>query len=291
MMDANLAKIKTIAYRGFLISCNYHCGYCPFHSGKTDLDRDEKALMRFCEKVGELGDNLTIMIAPQGECMMHGYYHRAIAQLCRLGNVHTVGCQTNLSFDVDEFAKAVSGCSHKVSLWCSFHPSQTSMDDFLRQCEKLAEHSISHCAGAVGQPSMIPLLMKLRSSLPVGTYMWINAQKGMNRSYTQGEIGIFTDIDPLFGFELRDFPADADRCTAGRDSLFVTGDGDCFACNLSGVRMGNLYSGGGAYTKGICRAKKCSCYLAYANRREVQGVFADPETIPVRNPFMRHVEQ
>lgn len=26
-----LRDIHTLFYRGYLKSCNYHCGYCPFH--------------------------------------------------------------------------------------------------------------------------------------------------------------------------------------------------------------------------------------------------------------------
>lgn len=45
-----LRDIHTLFYRGYLKSCNYHCGYCPFHKhARNDKKRDEAALWRMVD--------------------------------------------------------------------------------------------------------------------------------------------------------------------------------------------------------------------------------------------------
>jgi MoaA/NifB/PqqE/SkfB family radical SAM enzyme len=277
-------KLKTVYYRGDICSCNYNCSYCPFHSRQSDLAADEAALHRFCGRAHDLGSGITIMLVPRGEALIHSYYHKAIASFCRYDNVSVVGCQTNLSFDVEEFAEHTAEFNSKISLWCSFHPSQTTLEDFLRQCELLRIHAIPFCAGAVGHPNNIPILRELRDKLPPDTYMWINAMKGLARDYTDREIETFSAIDPLFRLELEDNPADPQLCIGGKESIFIVGNGDYFSCIISKARLGNIYSQVNIERPKTCLSKKCDCYLAYANRYEMRGVFLSEKSLATRNP-------
>jgi 3-deoxy-D-manno-octulosonate 8-phosphate phosphatase KdsC-like HAD superfamily phosphatase len=224
------------------------------------------------------------MFVPHGEAMIHDYYHRAMANLCEQENVSIVGCQTNLSFDIEQFAYTMKDNISKISLWCTFHPSQLSIEDFLKQCEKLIEYRISFCVGSVGHPSDIPVLQMLREKLPEDIYMWINAEDGLQREYSQEEITSFSRIDPLFNLELQDPAADPELCLAGRENIFVRGNGDYFACNISKVKLGNIYSDEKIKTEKLCRAKNCDCYLAYSNRLEMKNEFLSSDIIPARNP-------
>jgi 3-deoxy-D-manno-octulosonate 8-phosphate phosphatase KdsC-like HAD superfamily phosphatase len=280
-------NLKTIYYRGHIRSCNYHCHYCPFRKTHSNLAEDEAALKHFCEKVPSLGNNLTIMFVPHGEAMIHDYYHRAIADLCKQENVSIVGCQTNLSFDIEKFAENIGSNISKISLWCTFHPSQVSIEDFLKQCEKLIEYRISFCVGSVGHPSDIPVLQRLKDNLPHDIYMWINAEDGLRREYTDEEIAAFSSIDPLFNLELKNTAADSALCIAGRENIFVRGNGDYFSCNISKVKLGNIYSDEKNKTEKICRAKNCDCYLAYSNRLEMKNIFLSSDIIPTRNPSLK----
>jgi MoaA/NifB/PqqE/SkfB family radical SAM enzyme len=277
-------NLKTIYYRGLLRSCNYKCSYCPFRKNHSNLKDDEAALNRFCEKVPSLGSDLTVMFVPHGEAMIHNYYHKAIADLCKKENINLVGCQTNLSFDVEHFAGVMKGDIPKISLWCTFHSSQVTIEDFLRQCKKLIEHRISFCVGSVGRPSDISVLQKLRDHLPKDIYMWINAEDGLPREYSDEEIIALSRIDPFFNLELQNFFADPSLCRAGRESIFVRGSGDYFACNISKVKLGNIYANQQPKTENLCRAKNCDCYLAYSNRIEMQNIFLSSNSIPIRNP-------
>ena len=287
-------NVRTVYYRGLLRSCNYKCWYCPFSTQSSDLLADEISLNRFCDSISKLscGDanngrssNLTIVFTPYGEALIHKYYHEAIARLCEYDFVKAVACQTNLSFDIKGFAAQVA--TEKVNLWCSFHPSQVDISDFLLQCELLKEYGIKFCVGAVGNPSNLLLLQQLRNSLPDDIYMWINAMDGLRRKYSDDEIKLLLEIDPLFELEVNNFVAAPKQCSAGRESIFVDGKGDYFACNISKVRLGNLYTGKAFALSNICRAKKCNCYLAYSNRSDVADSFMDAGTIPLRNPSIK----
>ena len=326
--------VKTIFYRGALRSCNYKCPYCALRRKKLSAEQsaphallsppaefakqfscieaksDEAALNRFCDKAGELGTSLTVMLIPNGEALIHEYYHKAIAKLCTNDNISTVGCQTNLSFDIEKFAAHINGYIEKVSLWCTFHPSQVRIDDFLKQCETLDSYDIRYCVGAVAHTPNIQIIKELRTRLPDIKYMWLNAMPHIK--YTAGEMDAFLQIDPLFRLETQHHIADTRLCRGGRESIFVNETGDYFACNISKVKLGNIYTEQsynhqttsenhaeptlttgekapveqvfGASPQNICRAKKCSCYLAYSNRVEMSDIILNRNSIPTRNP-------
>ena len=138
-------KIEHVYYRGFLRSCNYNCSYCPFRlsrndASEEDLLRDQSALERFCGKASDLGNKLSVMFVPYGEALIHQYYQKAIAGLCETDAIKKAGCQTNLSFSIRGFLACFDSDSDyrsKLRLWCSFHPSQSSLDSFLEKCMEL----------------------------------------------------------------------------------------------------------------------------------------------------------
>ncbi|MDR2471111.1 MAG: STM4011 family radical SAM protein [Treponema sp.] len=276
---------RVIYYRGFLRSCNYRCPYCPFgksvksHRGRTRLDRDAKALDRdakaldrLCGAVSGLGPDLSIMLVPRGEALIHPYYWDALARLCDHDSVRLLACQTNASFSVEAFASRLYRCRDKLRLWCSFHPSQTSMDTFLGQCRLLHERGFRLCAGTVASSESVPLIGELRRRLPPEVYVWINAREGA-RPLGPEAAAYCGRVDPLFPLETALRPAGPARCYAGRRSFFMEGNGDLFACNISGIKLGNLYRDGLPDGSGdrsrICRARDCHCYLAYVNRTDL----------------------
>ncbi|MDR2736913.1 MAG: STM4011 family radical SAM protein [Gracilibacteraceae bacterium] len=221
------------------------------------LLHDRHALERFCAKAPVLGNNLSVMLVPYGEALIHSYYQEAVARLCEAAAIARVGCQTNLSFSVRDFlarlnshvgGNDVSRHDHshsfhtKLKLWCTFHPTQTSVNPFLERCLELYQNNISFSVGAVGIPKYTGLFHELRRRLPRNIYLWINAAEGMNITYTQTEIDDFLAIDPLFSYELKDHPARPAFCRGGKETLFVEGNGDAFACPISRKNLGNIYT-------------------------------------------------
>lgn len=123
--------------------------------------------------------------------------------------------------------------------------------------------------GAVGDPRELESIKHLRHLLPETIYLWVNRLDGLKRPYTATEKAAFTAIDPYFPLELSEPAADITACSGGRKSLFVTGDGSCYSCNINHRKLGNFYAGDWQDKPLQCSAKRCSCYLAYALRQDV----------------------
>ena len=279
-------KGTTIYYRGFLKSCNYRCSYCPFSKNpvsQKQIGKDREALERFCRRAEQLED-VGIMFLPYGEALIHSYYLEQLERLGRQDNIRFVACQTNLSFDMEAML------SHRINpgklkLWCSFHPSQTTVDAFVSQCRKLKKQGIRFSAGAVGDPANLPVIRELRKQLDSDVYLWINDLDGRKRAYTDKEAVAFAEIDPLFALELKKLPADMMQCRAGKDAVFVNGRGEVYACNISKVLMGNIYEDEPVRpAERGCRSKACSCYLAYSNRLDLEELKVFGRNYPFRIP-------
>ena len=97
---------------------------------------------------------------------------------------------------------------------------------------------------------------------------------GLRRAYTEKEIEAFLDIDPYFVEELALVPADVSMCQ-GR--LFVEGDGRMHTCNIGTVldkrweELGEKIDGDTMedyFPEPKCGRKYCTCYLAYAGRKD-----------------------
>jgi len=231
--------------------------------------------MQFLNTVRMPGEPLNILIAPWGEVLTHRRWRILMAQIALLKNVRAVSCQTNLSFDIDHFLDCTKEVQDKIRLWCSFHPSQTSLSDFVNRCRKLLDGGIQLCAGAVAVPENIDMIRELRRSLPDNVYVWVNANE-RSGALTPEQIREFGEIDPLFSLETREIPADFTRCAGGRDSLFVEADGSARACVLSKQVLGSIFDGRlprlRKNARAACRSPFCSCYLAYCNRTDLPGL-------------------
>lgn len=268
-------SIKTLYYRGKLKSCNYECGYCPFRKKKAsreELAEDRNALYQFKEWItSDKGRKIkNIMFLPYGEALVLPYYQEMISELAKCAQIENIGCQTNLSFSTEEFIKLFNEKEQlrKIHLWCSFHPTQIGVNDFLSQCERLSREEMTYCVGAVGDTRNIELLKKLKSSLPEKVSFWINGMDGRKREYKDGDIEAFTSLDPFFPLELKERKSEILKCSGGRTRLFVNGDGDLFSCKLSRIKIGNLYST--EFYERKCASARCSCYLAYSHRCDIR---------------------
>lgn len=239
------------------------------------LFKDQTALNQFVSYVEEQEQPLTVLITPYGEALIHDYYWTALAKLTSMSHIRAVGCQTNLSFPVEamlaKFEKQ-GGVLSKLRLWCTFHCSMTSVSDFLFQCRMLMQYGIRHSVGVVGNPEDLPIILELRKRLDKKIYLWVNRMDGLRRRYTKEEIQAFRKVDPYFLLEISSYPADDTKCLGGDAHIFVNGNGDYFSCAISHRKLGNLYSSEEKIQlekNKRCSSSRCSCYLAYHNRREL----------------------
>lgn len=271
MNAPTLSDIQTLFYRGYLKSCNYHCGYCPFHKHvRNDKKQDEAALRRMVEHLPLFGTPLNVMITPYGEALRLRYYMDALADISRYPHVEAVGIQTNAAFSLATLLEAFDaggGDIRKLRLWCSFHPSQISAARFLQQCLALSAAGIIFCVGAVANLQDIEVFRWLRQQLPEDIYFWFNANERTSARHTDEEIALFGAMDPLYSVETQTWPAQLDTCSAGRKSLFMNAEGDLFACHLSKIKVGNLYQQ--KLHPPACQATQCHCFLAYQHRCDI----------------------
>lgn len=265
--------LRHLYYRGALKSCNYGCYYCPFAkraSSERELEKDKALLLKFCNYIidNTFEIPITLLFTPYGEALLHDYYIDAFAMLSRCANIAKVSCQTNLSFDAEHFIDRIDeggGDLSKIALWSTFHPTETRADIFLSKLHYLCRYIILS-AGAVADPSSISDIVDMANNMPEGVYFWLNKMAKMGRRYTEEELKIFKGLYPLFQLELSRFKADIDRCAGGSESLFIDEAGGCYACNMSGIKLGSIYSG---YTKPNDCKGRCDCFLAYSNRDDI----------------------
>lgn len=268
---------RQVIYRGSLKSCNYECHYCPFSKNKASkpqLCSDQNALDYFTSHLvaGKLRTE-SILFAPYGEALIHIYYWTALAKLTSISTIRAVGCQTNLSFSVEEsLAHFIEegGEVTKLRLWCTFHGTMTTVENFAQQVKKLRQNGVLMSVGVVGDPDALQIIQELRYCLPLDCYLWINKMDGCKIGYTKEQILSFTEIDPYFSLELKAKKADFEFCDGGNKNLFINAKGDCFSCNLSTSVLGNLYQKDAdlqKYERCLCR--NCSCFLAYQNRTDL----------------------
>ncbi len=257
---------KQIFYRGYLTSCNYACHYCPFSKRKMtkgQIEKDEKALWNFIDHMKQEKEKHAVQIVPYGEALVHEYYWRGLAELSQIAMEEYTGCQTNLSFSVEKMLgiyEKYKGRKEKLRLWCTFHPSMTTVEEFVEQCQKLEKAGVSFCVGMVGNPEKIPTLLKLRKRLPDSVYVWVNKMEGRKKAYTMEEVEVFQKVDPYFFLQLEHRKADLQKCG---HSVFYEADGSKYFCNLHAAAKG------ASQTEG-CGRSECNCYLAYSNRKDIE---------------------
>lgn len=265
-----LEAIKSITYRGSLKSCNYSCSYCPFCKKKMsseELQYDKEALERFCSKIEACNfkEPVQILFAPYGEALIQPYYRKAMAELSKKDFVKGVGCQTNLSIPIDDWLNDMldqKADFSKVVLWATFHPEMITAEVFAQHVNTLVPY-IDICVGAVGNPMCSGQIKELREKLLPKIYMWINKMDGLKEKYREEELELYQSIDPMFHWELE--IGGTPPCEGGAGHLFITSNGNLYACNRNTVKLGNLYNGNEEIWVQPCTGKRCDCYLAYSH--------------------------
>ena len=209
-----------------------------------------------------------ILITPWGEALIHRYYRRAMSALSQMKNVYRITIQTNLSGRFDEFENANRDT---ISLWATFHPSETTLAEFVSQCERLDAIGIRHSVGVVGLREHFEQIEQLRRALPVKTYIWINACKRNPNYYQADEIDRLTKVDPYFPLNNRRYPSANFPCEAGETSFTVDALGDMRRCHFIDRVIGNIYSSDfeSALESRLCTVPTCGCYIGYIHRPDL----------------------
>lgn len=266
-----IKKVRNIYFRSFLSSCNYSCSYCVFaKSSLNDVKKDINCLDKFCNFIQstEFLNKVSVFLTPYGEGLIHNHYIEGIARIALSPKTLYVSCQTNLSFNEDNFLEVLKAYNvdfDKVKLWSSFHPEMVSADEFAAKVQKLKK-SIDLSVGIVAIPGSIEEVSSLRKALPEDVYMWINAKANEKTRYKKCEIDSLIKIDPLFNNELKKYRIQNDSCNCGTSSIFVNDRGDVYPCHINKEQLFNIYQKG--YSKEFkCNRNVCDCYVSYSNRK------------------------
>jgi MoaA/NifB/PqqE/SkfB family radical SAM enzyme len=257
----------SIDYRGPLTSCNYTCDYCPFNKDWEEpavLAADREGLQRFVDWATTFeGPPLHIRFTPWGEALVRAWYREAFVTLSRAASVGQVAVQTNLSMNLDWLDAAERG---SASLWTTWHPPQTSMEKFLRQCARLDDLGIRYSVGVVGLHEHLDAIAQLRARLRPDVYLWVNAFQRVDGYYSEAQRDRILAIDPHFG-DNRAHDSLGRRCFAGETHFTVDGEGTVRSCHFVERVLGNLYEGSLSAMLGprTCPNTTCRCHIGYTH--------------------------
>lgn len=271
MAISSPASAWNILYRGPLSGCNYDCSYCPFAKtvdSRATLAQDAEQLKRFVAWVGRQQTQVGVLFTPWGEGLIRRHYQDAMTTLSHLPHVYRVAIQTNLSCRLDWLRKANAD---KLALWCTFHPSQVSSEQFLQQCAQLDTLGIRYSVGTVGLKADIDAIERLRRCLPQHVYLWVNAYKRERPYYTPAERVRLTRIDPFFETNNVRHPSLGKACQAGETSFSVNGEGEMYRCHFIKQRIGNIYENdfAEALRPRTCTNATCGCHIGYVHLEEL----------------------
>lgn len=262
-----------ILYRGPLSSCNYACGYCPFAKTRNTIEElrdDADKLERFLGWIeAQANREIGVLFTPWGEALIHRVYRQALIRLGKMPHVKRAAIQTNLACGLNWLEQVER---ETVALWCTFHPTETTVERFAEKIHLLKRMGIRHSVGAVGIKQHFPTIEKLRALLPEDSYLWVNAFKKSPRYYQQEHIDFLTAIDPLFPVNLRQHPSKGRACGAGHTSFTVDGEGDARRCHFIQARLGNIYEPDfeSRLAPKPCSNAICGCHIGYVHMEELE---------------------
>lgn len=268
----------SILYRGTLSSCNYECPYCPFAKhweSPQELLKDRRGLERFVDWVSRRdGDRISVFFTPWGEALVRRWYRDAIVQLSHLPHVPKVAVQTNLSCQLAWLEQADVD---KIGLWCTYHPGETTLESFLRQCQRLASLGVAHSVGCVGLREHLVEIQRLRDALSPSTYLWVNAYKSSPDYYDEPLLTSLEAVDPLFPINNQRHASQSRACRTGVSVVTVDSDGDVRRCHFVKDKIGNLYDERleSVLYERPCPNETCGCHIGYVHLEHLKldGLF------------------
>ena len=262
----------SILYRGDLSSCNYDCPYCPFAKRKDSratLATDAQQVARFVEYIKQQTQvQFRIFFTPWGEGLIRTYYQQAMVELSHFENVEKVAIQTNLSCRLGWLKKANN---KKIALWCTYHPGQVSREAFLDKCSQLDALGVMYSVGIVGFKETIAEIETMRTLLPEGRYLWVNALKKQADYYNEKERERLIAIDPYVTYNMVYHDSKGKACRTGDTVISVDGNGNIFRCHFIKEKLGNLYQHdlSTLLKPRVCTNATCGCHIGYVHMNDL----------------------
>ncbi len=287
-------KTLTVLYRGALETCNYACDYCPFAKRKETPEKKQQdiiGLTHFIEWITQHPQiNFTVFFTPWGEALVFKRYQQALAKLCQLSNVSKIIIQTNLSAKLNFLTELDH---QKLRFWCTYHPSEITLERFTKQLKLLNQHQMPYSVGIVGKPELFDDITQLRQALSLNDYLWINAYVDDNKAYqySDEQAAFLTGIDPLFPLN-KPYKALGLPCVTGEKAITVDEFGDIRRCHFIKTVIGNIHQADWqrVLTPKPCTNHYCDCHIGYVflESFNAKAIFGDQalERIPLIHESM-----
>lgn len=262
-----------ILYRGPLSSCNYGCTYCPF--AKRDetyaqLEGDRESLTRFLDWIEDQSHRtFGVLFTPWGEALVRKWYQEALVRLSWLAHIDRAAIQTNLSCPLDWLDHCQK---ERIALWSTFHPTETTLTEFCRRVELVAQRGVRISVGCVGLKENLDQIEELRHRIAPEIYVWVNAYKREASYYDAQDIARLESVDPHFSINNRRHLSLGHACGAGETSFTVDGLGDIRRCHFVDGVIGNITDENWeeALQARCCPNQTCGCHIGYVHLKRLK---------------------
>lgn len=284
-----------VLYRGPLSSCNYGCTYCPFakrNETHAQLAGDRESLAQFMEWIERQSSRrFGVLFTPWGEALVRTWYQEALQRLSWMPHVERAAIQTNLSCRLNWLERCQSG---RIALWSTFHPTETTLANFCRRVEKVAELGVRISVGCVGLKENLALIEDLRRAIPAEIYVWVNAYKREPNYYDEADVARLQAVDPYFRLNNVRHASLGQACHAGETSFTVDGDGDLRRCHFVDQVIGNIADPAWeeALRERACPNQTCGCHIGYVHLKRLNlyplygdGLLERIPAAPGESPF------
>lgn len=257
----------TVLYRGALETCNYACGYCPFAKRKQTAEKKQQDIAGLANFINWITHHpqikFTLFFTPWGEALVFKRYQQALASLVLLNNVDKIIIQTNLSSKLD-FLKNIN--TEKLRVWCTYHPSETTLEYFLEKTQELDQYAVTYSVGVVGQPKIFEEIKRIRNRLNPKTYLWINAYVVNNRPYpyTTEQQDFLNYVDPLFSLN-KSYDSLDSACITGKKAITIDEFGNIRRCHFIKTILANINQPDwqNKLITTPCTNHYCDCHIGY----------------------------
>lgn len=262
-----------VLYRGPLSSCNYGCNYCPF--AKRDetyaqLEGDRTALAHFLDWIeAQAHRTFGVLFTPWGEALVRKWYQETLVRLSWMPHIDRAAIQTNLSGPLSWLDRCQK---ERIALWSTFHPTETTLTEFSRRVDLVAQRGVRISVGCVGLKKSLDQIEELRRAISPEIYLWVNAYKREANYYNEEDVARLEAVDPYFSMNNLRHASLGQACHAGETSFTVDGHGDIRRCHFVDQVIGNIAdeSWEDALEPRPCPNQSCGCHIGYVHLKRLK---------------------
>ena len=265
---------RLILIRPSFKECNVNCSYCPYKPKKNinnynSVTEEMKTFSKIAKLLMEDNGKKTLFFVPSGELFISDYFVKIFVDLLNNKNVLKCCFQTNLCFNLTPFLDQVE--NKKVMFWVTYHPDAFTKEQetlFFNNLDVLKKQDIKFSVGIVATKKSLDKLEDFKHLFrKKGIYLWINAMKGIiHIPYNEEEKKKILAIDKYAKFEINPPKTKGFKCSAGKDSIFIMGNGDISRCPMIKEKFGNILKDNKLSffdNVKICPLDYCPCYIGY----------------------------